>query len=100
MAYLATIVTGAYNGSSVSGLTAMSISPLPPCSIRCSLRLGSSARNKDQKLVGHFLKIGYFIGYYTAVPLKMYGKYGRSKEILIGQMLKLVGKWPVADCYF
>ena len=35
-----------------------------------------SARNKDQKLVGRFLKIGYFIGYYTAVPLKMYGKYG------------------------
>ena len=35
------------------------------------------ARNKDQKLVSRFLKIGYFIGYYTAVPLKMYGKYGR-----------------------
>ena len=39
----------------------------------------NSARNKDQKLVGRFLKIGYFIGYYIAVPLKMYGKYGRSK---------------------
>ena len=38
-----------------------------------------SARNKDQKLVGRFLKIGYFIGYYSAVLLKMYGKYGRSK---------------------
>ena len=38
-----------------------------------------SAKNKDQKLVGHFLRIGYFIGYYTAVPLKMYGKFGRSK---------------------
>ena len=38
-----------------------------------------SARNKDQKLVGRFLKIRYFIGYYTAVPLKMYGDYGRSK---------------------
>ena len=35
-----------------------------------------SARNKDQKLVGRFLKIGYFIGYFTAVPLQMYGKYG------------------------
>ena len=32
-----------------------------------------SARNKDQKLVHHFLKIGYFIGYYIAIPLKMYG---------------------------
>ena len=39
----------------------------------------TSARNKDQKLVGRFLKIGYFIGCYIAVPLKMYGKYGRSK---------------------
>ena len=38
-----------------------------------------SARNKDQKLVGRFLKIGHFIGYYTAVPLKLYGKYGQSK---------------------
>ena len=35
-----------------------------------------SARNKDQKLVGRFLKIGYFIGYYSAVPLKMCGKFG------------------------
>ena len=59
-----------------------------------------SARNKDQKLVGRFLKIEYFIGYFTAVPLQMYGKYGRSKSILLGQMLKLVGKWPMADCYF
>ena len=25
------------------------------------------------KLVGRFLKIGYFIGYFTAVSLKMYG---------------------------
>ena len=39
-----------------------------------------SARNKDQKLVGLFLRLSiYFTGYYTAVPLKMYGKYGRSK---------------------
>ena len=37
-----------------------------------------SGRNKNQKLVGRFLKIGYFIGYYTAVPLKMYGKFGQS----------------------
>ena len=26
-----------------------------------------------------FLKIGYFIGYYTAVPLKTHGKLGQSK---------------------
>ena len=45
----------------------------------CECVVHASARNKDQKLVSHFLKIGYFIGYYSAVPLKMYGKYGRSK---------------------
>ena len=61
--------------------------------------LEHSARNNDQKLVGRFLKIGYFIGYYTAVPLKMYGKFGRSKWILVSRMLKLVGKWPMANCY-
>ena len=60
----------------------------------------SNARNKDQKLLGHFLKIRYFTDYYIAVPLKMYWKYGRSKQILVGQMLKLVEKWPMADCYF
>ena len=39
-----------------------------------------SARNKDQNLVGHFLRFedGYFIGYCIAVPLKMHGKFGRS----------------------
>ena len=59
-----------------------------------------SARNKDQKLVGRFLKIWYFNGLLITVPLKMYRKYGRPKWILVGQMLKLVGKWPMADCYF
>ena len=59
-----------------------------------------SARSKDQKLVGCFLKIGYFIDYYTAVPLKMYGKYGRSKYIFVSKMLNLAGKWPIANCYF
>ena len=46
-----------------------------------------SARNKDQKLVGHFLKIGL-----TAVSLKLYGKFGQPKWFMVGQMLKLVGK--------
>ena len=35
-----------------------------------------------------------------AVLLKMYGKFGQPKQILVGQMLKLVGKWPMADHYF
>ena len=30
------------------------------------------------------------------VLLKMYRKYGQPKWILVGQMLKLVGKWPMA----
>jgi len=29
----------------------------------------------------------------------MYSKIGRPKWILVGQMLKLVGKWPMANCY-
>ena len=39
-----------------------------------------------------------FYGLLTAVPFKMYWKFGRPKWILVGQMLKLVGKWPMADC--
>ena len=34
------------------------------------------------------------------VQLKMYSKLGQPKSVLVGQMLKLVGKWPMADCYF
>ena len=50
-----------------------------------------SARNKNQKLVGCFLK-GYFIDYYTAVSLinvKMYQKFDRLKLILVGQGRKM-----------
>ena len=35
-----------------------------------------SARNKDQKLVGRFLKIWHFYRLLITVPLKMYRKYG------------------------
>ena len=59
-----------------------------------------SARNKDQKSIGRFLKIGYFYRVLTAVPLNLYGKFGQLKWILLGQMMKSVGKWPVADCNF
>ena len=59
-----------------------------------------SARNKDQKLVGRFFADRIFYWLLIAVPLKMYRKYGQLKWILIGQMLKLVRKWPIADCYF
>ena len=55
-----------------------------------------SARNKDQKLVGHFSENRYFLGYWLLSLLKMYRKFGRPKWILVGQMLKLVrnGQWP------
>ena len=59
----------------------------------------TSARNKDQTLVERF-EDRTFCTLLITVPLKMYRKYGRPKWILIGQMLKLVGKWPMADCYF
>ena len=53
-----------------------------------------SARNKDQKLVGRFLKTGYFIRrLLIVVPLRMYRKFGQPKWILVSQMLKLVRKW-------
>ena len=61
--------------------------------------ISTSGRNKGQKLVGHFLKIGHFCKLSIAIPLKIYSKFGRPKWILIDQMLKLI-KWPMADCYF
>ena len=57
------------------------------------------ARNKDQKLIGHFLKWD-ILKQDTAVPRKMYEEFGRSEWTLVGQMLKFVGKWPVANYYF
>ena len=59
-----------------------------------------SVRNKDQKLVGRFLENQTFYRFLIDVPLKMYSKFDRPKWILVGQMLKLVGKWAVARCYF
>ena len=59
-----------------------------------------SARNKDQKLVSRFFENRIFYRLLIVVPLKMYRKYCQPKWILVGQMLKLVGKWPMANCYF
>ena len=61
----------------------------------------NSARNKDQKLVDHFYEDRIFYRLLIAVPLKMYRKFGGPKQILIGQMLKLVGNWlENGNCYF
>jgi len=35
-----------------------------------------------------------------AIPLKMHSKIGQPKWILVGQMLKLVRKWPMANYEF
>ena len=58
-----------------------------------------SGRNRGQKLVSHFLKIVRCRSL-IATPLKMYSKFSQPKWILVGQMVKLVGKWPMASCYF
>ena len=68
--------------------------------LRMCLTCSNSARNKDQKLVGRFFEDRIFDRLLIAVPLKMYRKDGRPKWILVSQMLKLVGKWPMANCYF
>ena len=52
--------------------------------------MGVSARNKDQKLVGHFFEDR--ILYRLTVPLKMYRKLGQPKWILVGQILQIVQK--------
>ena len=59
-----------------------------------------SARNKDQKLVGCILEDRIFYMLLITVPLKMYRKLGQPKWVLVSQILKYVGKWPMADCYF
>ena len=55
---------------------------------------------KDQKLVGRFLENQTFCRFLIAVLLKVYSKFGQPKWILVSQMLKLVGKWLMAICYF
>ena len=43
-------------------------------------------RNKGQKLVGHFLKIGHFYKLSIVIPLKMYSKFGQPKWILVSEI--------------
>ena len=54
----------------------------------------TSVRNKDQKLVGSFLKIIYRLLHCRQI--EMY----RNLANLVGQMLKIGRKWPMVDCYF
>ena len=58
----------------------------------------SSGRNKDQKLVGHFLEIGYFY-VSDCCPTENVQDNWPTKMDFGQPMLKLVGKWPMADCY-
>ena len=59
----------------------------------------TSARNKNQKLVDGFFEDRIFYRLLIAVLLKIYRKFVRPKWILVSQMLKLVGKWPMADLF-
>jgi len=65
-----------------------------------SMEYYCSGRNKGQKLVGRFFEYRTFCRLLIAIPLKMYSKIDQTKWILVSQMLKLVGKWPMANCYF
>ena len=64
----------------------------------CTVCMCVSARNKDQKLVGHFFEDRIF--YRLTVPLKMYRKLGQPKWILVGQMLKIVQKMTNGQLLF
>ena len=48
-----------------------------------TLCVDHSARNKDQKLVGHFYEDRIFYRLLISVPLRMYRKFGRPKQILV-----------------
>ena len=50
----------------------------------------------DYKLVGHYLKVGT----YHWIPHWKCTVNCPSISVLVGQILKLVRKWPMADCYF
>ena len=64
-----------------------------------SVLLCCSGRNKSG-ISRLFFEDGTFCRLLMAFPLKMYSKFGRPKQILVGQMLKLVRKWPMASCHF
>ena len=48
-----------------------------------TLCVDHSARNKDQKLVGHFYEDKIFYRLLISVPSRMYRKFGRPKQILV-----------------
>jgi len=58
-----------------------------------------TAQYKASKLVGHFCKHCQVVPYFIA-SIETYTKCGQPKSNLIGHCLKLVWKWPVANCYF
>ena len=49
------------------------------CVCVCKLCMYVNARNTDQELLGHFLKIGYFVGYWLLAHLKCTGKIWPTK---------------------
>ena len=63
----------------------------------CFVITSHTTRNEDQKLVCCFYEYRIFYRLLIAVPLQMYRKFGQPKQILVGQMLKLVRKWPMVN---
>ena len=66
------------------------------CVHLCVYSCINQCQKKDQKLVGHFLKIRYLTDYYIFVPLKMYWRYGRSNRFWLAKCLSWSenGQWP------
>ena len=53
-------------------------------------------QNKHSNLVGHL----YHIAFNHSICRCTVKLMCPTKLILIGQIVKLVGKWPMVDCYF
>ena len=50
--------------------------------------------------VGHSIKVGTFYRLLLASPLKICSKYVLANSICSANFLRMVGKWPIVDCYF
>ena len=47
-----------------------------------------------------FIKVGTFYRLLLGSPLEMFSKFVLANWICLAKSLKMVGKWPMADCYF
>ena len=47
-----------------------------------------------------FIKSRNIIRQLIASPLEMYSKFVLAYHTLLSELLKLIGRWSMADCYF